>query len=318
MSHTPPFIYVPNLRPSFARCPVPRSVAFFHPGLPDALDDWPRFVPDSYPLDALAARAVLNELLQIGAQMDAELRSGARAGALEAPELAALQLFPEGADIDREIQQAFAGMENAGREFWRNPPAGTADADKPEDGALLRARLAAQKSLLLGWDLEERLEEIYRLQEEVAESGKSLSRLLGDGQSQEQMLDALLTAFAHHGSRGNRGSRGGPGGSGGEGGEDGLPRPDWRLMLGAMAPFLPEGARLFTCNTEMGVDLRERGLLEPVSMGSEDVALDDLPAPLFAAHAPLWHILGRAKIPEDKPWLLVPVHLFVHLPEHAV
>ncbi|MDL2271491.1 hypothetical protein LJC23_00475 [Desulfovibrio sp. OttesenSCG-928-I05] len=315
------FIYVPDMHPGFAPCRVPLSVAFFHPGLPGVEESIPDhaqgrllYHPAIYPFDPLAARAVLREMLSIGERMDAGLRSGGASG-LETPELAALQLFPDGSEMDREIQMAFASLDGAAHQGRKDGTEDGAEDSEGQDAAahdgqpmtpsdvgfLERARVAAQKTLLLAWDLEERLEEIYRLQEEVAASGQSLSRLLGEGQSQEQMLDAMLTAFAHYGGSAN--------------GQEaqGVSRPDWKITLGAMAPFLPKGARLFSCHEIMGAELFERGLLHALP-DSDDPVLRAFPKPLYAVNAPLWRILGRSAPPEDKPWLLETVLLYMSLP----
>lgn len=146
--------------------------------------------------------------------------------------------------------------------------AGTADAPLQ----------SAHKALLLTWDLEERLLEIKTLEEKVAMAWAELQSQLHDTEATSPPPATEAPEEA-----------------------------PWRATLGAMAAFLPPESILVSGHAELRLHLLEGGMLHPLP---EDMAesLPDWDTGLLSAtlwaHLPLWRILGNARAPEAKPWLL--------------
>jgi len=253
-------------------------VRFLDPGLPRSASAPGLFLPDGYVFSREQSALALNELLAIGEALDLAGGAGkdaARArlrddAALNAPEKAAIARF-------------------AARGSIAAPPAARA-----ENGA--SAAVAAQKVLLLAWNLEERLMEIETLRREVAGAVRPLVESLhgpmeGDGAG-EELAEAFPAVE--------------------------LPpetaEPDWRLTLAAIAAFLPEKAILITAHAGVRAAMLEAGMLHPLP---EDAAgglagwSESEKAPLLWAKAPLWRVIGHSRAPEKAPWLLAAPEIIV-------
>lgn len=293
---TPIQVYIPALRRERAPYALPETVLFIDPGLPQTAEDPGAFHPETYPFSREEAARVLDELLTVGESLDvagptgksAALRGGKPGGS------------GTGGTMTDEEKSAIA----------RFASTGTKKNDTPEKDADFREparapRIAAQKILLLAWDLENRLAEIAALRKQVAEAVKPLTENLHGQETGDPLLDDLAKALP---------------GALPESLAD-LPadvEPDWRLTLAAAAAFLPENAVLVTGHNDLRGALDEAGLLQPLP---EEAAalLDGWPVAMHAAlrhaRAPLWKILGRTKEPENTPWLCAAPEILVLPPE---
>lgn len=157
--------------------------------------------------------------------------------------------------------------------------------------------LAAQKILLLAHDLETRLVEIRTLAREVAETALPLALALGDPAAEDAASGPLATLLPDI-----------PDTAG----------PDWRVIVTAMAAFLPEEALLVTAHEGMRDALRESGMLLPLPEESARQLgnwPDSLKESMLWARAPLWRLLGHARIPANAPWLAKSPEIFVCSPK---
>ena len=270
---TPTQVYVPALRRELVPCALPETVLFCDPGLPQTAAVHGFFHPRTFPFSREQAARVLGELLAVGEALDVASVSGKLAARASMQHGQALSV-QEKTDIARFAAPA---SHNAAPE---NDP-----------------RIAAQKVLLLAWDLETRLLEIASLRREVAEAVGPLAENLRGSRNGDSLDDAALRDFA----------RALPGVMP-ESFAD-LPEtlePDWRLSLAAIAAFIPENAVLFTCHAGMLLALREGGMLGPLpaAMASATACWPEKTRPLLLwAKTPLWKILGYTRAPENAPWL---------------
>ncbi len=252
-AHKTFLLYTPTLHRELAPAHVPSGVLFMHPGLPGSMraDQWR---PASYPMSASEAKSVLAELLALGQSVALADNPGLWAAAPQ----------PSGRALPPEEEAALLRF--------------TVARDAREQGL----PLAAQQTLLLTWDLEERLLELEALRRQVTEAGKALAASLGDDDEPEN--DFFLPL------------------------DTGVDEPAWQTTLAAMAAFLPPEAILVTAHARMRQDLTEAGLLSPLPpLPLEGISLDSWPPELRAASlwakAPLWRLLGRTRQPENKPQL---------------
>ena len=279
---TPTQIYVPALRRELVRQTLPASVRFLDPGLPETVSDGTFYHPAHYPLSPEEAKHILNELLAVGETL----------GPAAVADSLAVRMIQEQSLIS-------AGEKADIARFAAPSPSGVADAA----GAGRESRIAAQKVLLLVWDLEKRLLEITALRREIAAAVKPLAENL-HGASEEDVLKELAGVL--------------PGA---------LPdelaalteispamTPDWRLALSAMAVFLPQGAVLVTSHEGLRDALADAGMLLPLP---EETAAglagwpEELRSRLLRAKAPLWNILGHSREPENSPWLTAAPEILV-------
>ncbi|SBW11133.1 conserved hypothetical protein [uncultured delta proteobacterium] len=266
---TPTQIYVPALRRELAPRVLPDTVRFMDPGLPQTASAPGFFHPPAYPFSRAEAAGVLAELLTVGETLDLSKPSASQAARVPG------------------TGGATAGF--SGDERTALARFSTGEPERPT--AAGDPKIAAQKVLLLAWDLETRLLEIASLHKEVAEAVKPLAENLhGDNAEAFRDLASGLpgTLFGSIAD---------------------LPEPmepDWRLSLMAIAAFAPEGALLVTCHTGMRNAMLEAGMLHPLP---EDVSPhlagwpESLQSRLLWAKTPLWRILGHSREPENAPWL---------------
>lgn len=270
---TPTQIYVPALRRELASRALPDTVRFMDPGLPQTASAPGFFHPQGYPFSREEAAGVLAELLTVGETLDLSKPSASQAARVPG-----------------------AGGAAAGGAITISPDERTAlarfTAGEPQrSAAAVDPKIAAQKVLLLAWDLETRLLEIASLHKEVAEAVKPLAENLhGDNADAFRDLASNLPGVLF-------------------GSITDLPEPmepDWRLSLMAIAAFAPENALLVTCHAGMRTAMLEAGMLHPLP---EDVSPhlagwpETLQSRLLWAKAPLWRVLGHSREPENAPWL---------------
>jgi hypothetical protein len=258
---TPPQIYIPTLLRELIDRPVPDGVLFFDPGLPATAGNAAAFTPGNYPLSRQEAAQVLTDLLSIG----------------EAFDLA----NPKNISTVRESfsESGFSSEEKRDLAKFASP-----GAVSPEH-APASPLIAAQKVVLLAWDLETRLSEIHSLRQEVAKNATPLADALRDAAGDFTTAPSV---------------------------SDFLPEipdnaePDWRLTLAAMAAFLPENAILVTAHEDMSASLLELGMLLPLPEYMAQTLAnwpESVKASLLWVKAPLWRVIGHTKAPENAPWL---------------
>lgn len=266
---TPPLIYIPTLHYELIDRQLPDGVLLLDPGLPLTPGCAAVFTPGNYPLSRKEAKEVLSDLLSIGEALD-----------LSNP---------------KNIDSARAVFSESGisSEEARNLAAFASQGAPSPMAAPASPLIAAQKVLLLVWDLEARLVDIHRLQEEIANAAHPLAEALRDPLIEKSFSSAIpgLTPDVPDNAQ-----------------------PDWRLTLSAMAAFIPEDAVLVTAHEDMRASLLDRGMLLPLP---EDTAekLANWPGSVKAASlwakAPLWRVIGHAKPPENAPWLGIAPEILV-------
>lgn len=288
-----PVLYIPLLHRELAPDCLPEGVAFLSAGLPavpsvvgGAPQDAARgaaapvWRSPLLPLSEAEARACLAELLDFGlnvgsgphgdlAAMVAALESARDEApfSLDTSELAALRDFASGGVADRSASEEPAGAE-------RN------------------RRIAAQKTLILAWHLEERVRELDALKEKFSRSRESLAHILGVEGDEElrelPALDAYSAVLPGNGAD--------------------IIGPSWRIVVENMGHFLPDNAVLFTCDAHIAAGLRDGGaVLAPVTAGQAAAlcpAWTGKVARLVVhARAPLWQVTGRPGPDAARPWL---------------
>ncbi|MES9995052.1 hypothetical protein [Desulfovibrio aminophilus] len=143
----------------------------------------------------------------------------------------------------------------------------------------------AQMTLLLAWFYEERFLEMQRLEQGLAVSWEAFGRGLGldpeEDETGEAELDRALSGLTAP--------------------LVGRPQYPWRVLLEAVALFLPEGAVLVTSEAEPVSAWAEAGLESVVADGAD---LGGLPGGTRILSAPVWRLSGRRREPAGRPDLL--------------
>lgn len=296
-----PVLYIPLLHRELAPACLPDGVEFLSAGLPAApsVTGGPaRSTPDTVaapawrspllPLSESEARACLAELLDFGLNVGsgphgdlAAMVAALESAQDEAPfslgrsELAALEKFASG------------GADGA-------DASGTSSGSAPGDPAqaLRDQRIAAQKTLILAWHLEERVRELDALKEKFSRSRESLADILGVETDEElRELPALDPYSAML-----------PG-SGAD-----IIGPSWRVIVENMGFFLPAGAVLFTCDAEISATLRDGGAAFAPVTAEQAARLcpawgDKVAKLVVHVRLPLWQVAGRPGPDAARPWL---------------
>lgn len=273
-------IYAPTLHPALAPRGLPAGLLFLCPwdgtGRPPGA-----FTPEGLPFTGREARAVLEELLAMGASFGkgGDLKLMAGQGWLEREEQRKEKLRAEQDDLKKFAESG----EAPGGNKWSRAAAqeGLSDASQSEQWK------NAQKALLLAWEHEECLIAMRELEGKIADGEGRLSAALGEPGK----------------------AAAGPGALPPE-----RPEYSWRIVLDAMSAFLPDDAAIFTAYGPMIDELRGLGLLEPLPGNMvEDFPSwpEELVASLLTASLPLWRILGYSALPGDRPWLGAVRALFV-------
>ncbi len=291
-----PVLYIPLLHRELAPACLPEGVRFLSAGLPAAphvagaapqADSGAPAVPawrsPLLPLSEAEARACLAELLDFG------LNVGSGPHGDLAAMVAALESAQDEApfSLGRSELAALEGFASGGEVAGAAP----GSRDDPAQAERNR-RIAAQKTLILAWHLEERVRELDALKEKFSRSRESLADILGVETDEElRELPALDPYSAML-----------PG-SGAD-----IIGPSWRIIVENMGPFLPDGAVLFTCDAEIAATLRDGGAAFAPVTAEQATAL----CPVWGAkvaklvvHArlPLWQVAGRPGPDGARPWL---------------
>lgn len=267
---TPIQIYVPALRRERIPFRLPEQVFTLDPGLPQTAEAPGVFSPQTYPFSRNQAALVLEELLSIGEAMGMAENPGSHAdghAAWAAHHPGGTLLDDEKADLSRFSAQK------------------TRQTVMPENNPGI---VAAQKILLLAWDLESRLTEIATLRRQIVESVRPLAENLHGGEAVDPMLRGIVNALP---------------GALPESLAD-LPEsvaPDWRLTLAAVAAFVPGNAIFVTAHEGIRNALRETG--RPHNAERLPGRNGEVPDNAFRTTAPLWRVLGRPREPGNAPWL---------------
>ncbi len=274
-------IYAPTLHRQLAPPAVPPGVLFMHPGLPldgtpppgTAGDGW--FHPAGYPFPPAEAASALADLLAAGEALGIADDPGLWAGAAAAKSGGLPRSLSAG---EKDRLKRFAGIAPAAASAGANPPAG--------------APAAAQRVLLLTWDLEERLLELAELREKVLSAGGALAASLRDPVGTEDENPAAVHAAA-------RDLFFTPPDTAASG-------PDWRPCLAAMAAFMPPEAVFVSAHPEMRQHMLDAGMLLPLPEEAAECIADwppHLRAATLWACLPLWRALGHSRPPENSPHL---------------
>lgn len=273
-------LVIPAVRPQFFAAELPEGVLFCSPGLREATGS-SFFVSPDLPMSPADARGQLHELLQYGQSFrSARDMSGVVLAEKSAKQQASKPLSDEFADLDTFAETG---------EFTAVP--------KEEEvvDVQLQARIAAQKTLLLAWDMEQRVAELADLKDKFTESTATLDTILGitDDDDFEELPGIEPKAGLH-----------------GDVEEDlGVP---WRAVAGAVLEFAPENARFFAVKKELVDVVTEIG--EDIT--PESITLDEygfsVPAgmnvKLYSLKA--YALLGHTRVPEGKECLKGTIEIF--------
>jgi hypothetical protein len=311
-----PVFYVPSLHQDRVPIPVPEQAAFFPCGLPGACARpegaaipaetrlAEQAVLAALPLGPAEAKAALADMLRLGEEYAAggllkELAAHQLLQLHEDPwsgkpgELADLERFA--ADGERAEQPDKVTVVD-----WSDAT-GKAPVASPE--SIRKVMLDCQKTLLLAWSLEERARELEGLERRYQAVERELMRSLGEGDEAE----ALLREAGEHTAEEAALEESGPG-------ESGL---SWRVMVDVALPFLPEKGVLFTADTQMALDMRGLGMLQPLPEDRAAVCKGwpvDFIAGLLYAELPGWRLVGRKRPLPERPWLDRDIEVFVARP----
>ncbi|WP_290924902.1 hypothetical protein [Halodesulfovibrio sp.] len=270
---------IPAVRPQFLASELPEGVLFCSPGLREATGS-SFFVSPDLPMSQADARGQLHELLQYGQSFrSARDMSGDVLAEKNAKKQASKPLSDEFADLD-----AFAET----GEFTAVP--------KEEEvvDVQLQARVAAQKTLLLAWDMEQRVAELADLKNKFTESTANLDTILGISDDDYEELPGIEAKAALNGDV-----------------EEDLGVP-WRAVAGAILEFAPENARFFAVKKELVDVVTEIG--EDIT--PESITLDEygfsVPAgssvKLYSLKA--YALLGHTRVPEGRKCLSRTIEIF--------
>ncbi|GEM_PF-1185200 len=292
-----PVLYIPLLHRELAPACLPEGVEFLSAGLPAAptvAGGAPRDAANPpavsawrsplLPLSEAEARTCLAELLDFGMNV----------GSGPHGDLAAMVAALESAQDEAPFslgRSELAALES----FAADGAVGGAAPGSPTDDPALtdrNRRIAAQKTLILAWHLEERVRELDALKEKFSRSRESLADILGVETDEElRELPALEPYSAML-----------PG-SGAD-----IIGPSWRVIVENMGPFLPDGAVLFTCDAEISATLRDGGAAFAPVTAEQAARLcpawgDKVAKLVVHARLPLWQVAGRPGPDAARPWL---------------
>lgn len=261
---SPTVFCLPLLHASLELAPVvlPPAAVRLWPGLPDMPVGY--WAPTGYPLglaavqdcarqlEALSEAALSGVPMQTLAQMDS------------AP--TAQQKRQELADIDTFARGGLAPV-----------------SSEPDSPAVL---LAAQKTLLWAWLLEEKVLEVKNIMNTYMHNAPQLVESLGVEVDDDNKALALLAELDRNLDTTS------------------MMLPPWPMVLENASLFLPDTACI-AVSGPMADDLRDRLTFGPATAATRALwALDaDNPLPLDEARAPLWQALGKSRdCCNEHPW----------------
>ena len=249
---------------------LPKGVLLFDPGMaPTDSDDESGscFRPSNMPLDPAEAQGWLQQSLAFGEQFkDARDIAYFMSGTIDDHYTGTTK------DIESELARRERGETSA------------------EDKATL---FKAQTTLLLAWNLEERLQDMMEMNSSVQQGWDKIGETLGLDEEEGQELPVVDVFAAKEPDELAEYSRA------------------WRTVLGAMVPLTAEGDIFFTSNSAVIDDLQEFFDLEPATF--EEAGLTEQSGKLCRMTAPIKKIL---KVVGDVPdWMSVERTIFCFLPE---
>lgn len=273
-------ICVPTMHEALSPAALPEDVLFIDPGLGGAAAASRLYTPSNLPFSGKEARGILDEMLGLGRA----LASGGELKNLAGAELLARQLEQSGKATRDELLALRQFVQNGHTREQRDQACGLSHADQLK---------AAQKVLLLGWELERNSLDIMKTEELVERGRNALRQSLGEGMSDPDELsgEADEAAPITPGAGERHGS---------------MPLVNWRAMLEAAAPFLPEDAILVSSHAELRAELIGLGMLGPLPEDAAEILSgwdEALLSNLLWVNLPLWRILGLRRPPEDRPAL---------------
>lgn len=265
-AHKPLLLHVPGLQPEHACAALPAETRFVSPGLPGTESEAFWKSPD-LPFSAAEARSCLHEMVTMGEQF----------GNTRDLITLALQPVDDVAEREQALRREMAALDQFAE---TGELAHGADAAKRQDESRLSA-IAAQKALVLAWNLESRVHELHGLASGLSETAQRFRSALGvteDDDLGELPGLAQATGALPVGDTG---------------------RMNWRVILDAVLRFAPDDAVLVTCDAHMADALRE--LAAPVAPDADSAIGTGAEHPMFCI--PAWRLLGHGGVPAERPWL---------------
>lgn len=274
-------LVIPAVQPQHVETVLPEGIQFCSPGLREATGTQ-FYVSPELPFTPAEARGQLHELLQYGMSFrSARDMSGVVLAEKTADTEKSKPLADEFADLD-----AFA----ATGEFIPK------EKDEPVQDSALQARIAAQKTLLLAWDMEGRVAELAALKDKFSASSANMDAILGI--TDEDELDELPGLEPKATLAGDV--------------EEDLGVP-WRAVANAIIEFAPDYARFVAVKKELVDVLTEAGTdITPESVTVEEYGFS-LPEQsgwrLYSI--PAYALLGHSRAPEGQAHLGRAVAIFI-------
>jgi hypothetical protein len=312
-----PVLYVPSLHLDRVPFPVPEQVAFFPCGLPEAFARAKdaaipaetrlaeQAVLEALPLGPAEAKAALADMLRLGE----EYAAGGLLKELAAHQLLQLHEDPwagkpgEFADLERFAASGEIAPEQPDKVTVINWSDASGKAPVASPDSIRKVMMDCQKTLLLAWSLEERTRELEGLERRYQAVERELRRSLGEGDEAEELLREAGEPAEESAEEDS-----GPG-------ESGL---SWRVMVDVALPFLPEKGVLFTADTQMALDMRGLGMLQPLPEDRAAICKGwpvDFITGLLYAELPGWRLVGRKRPLPERPWLDRDIEVFVARPQ---
>lgn len=272
---------IPAVQPQHVTLALPEDVLFCSPGLREASGAL-FYVSSELPMNQAEARGQLHELLQYGFSFrNARDMSGVVLAEKSAEKSSSATQRDEFADLDAFAQTG---------EFIPQKK------ESPVQDAALQLRIAAQKTLLLAWDMESRVAELAELKDKFTATSANMDVILGiaDEEDREE-LPGIESKAALQGDV-----------------EEDLGVP-WRAVASAILEFAPEHARFVAVKKELVDVLVEQGEdITPEAITKEEygVTLSQHSGwKLYAIKA--YALLGHTRAPEGRESLNRTLEIFV-------
>lgn len=319
-----PLFYLPLLHRRIAAATVPDTVLFFPTGLQETneeavsassqngageqgvakgqsepadsrtrLNATREAVKEALPFKGREALAILGEMLESGEtlacggflrQLSANnsFMQGQLKGELKPGESAALA----------DIGMILAAGDGQSVPLW----GATAKEWAERSTAISQALIDCQKVLLLAWWHEEKLVELAGLERRIFTANQALCAALADNGNGEDLCFKQPDV--------SRSSE--------------YAVVPWRVVMDAALPFLPDSAAIFTTDETMVMDMRDAGMLRPLSEDMADLFTgwpQEMLAGLLYAELPGWRLVGRKAPLAERPWLERTITVFAARPQ---
>lgn len=272
-------LVIPAVHPEHASQPLPEGVKFCSPGLRETMRE-PFYVSPLLPMNTSEARGQLHDLLQFGLSFrSARDLSGAA--------LAEQSVEKKELNADRDELADIEAFAETG-EF-------VSDQTEAQSADEMNERLAAaQKILLLAWDMETRVAELSNLQKKFDASSTNLGKIIGLSDDDFDELPGIESKAELKGDV-----------------EADLGVP-WQAVTTAILIFAPQDASFITIKKDVCDLLAEIGediTPDEVTEEKYGFALTSLDGwRLYAVKA--YALLGHTRAPEGKAYLDRTVEIF--------